>query len=900
MKNKFKFSVIVPVYNVEKYLAETVESVINQTLGFEKNIQLILVNDGSPDNSADICREYAEKYPDNIVFVEKENGGVSSARNEGIEYIEGKYVNFLDSDDKWDLDAFKKVYAFFEKHYDEIDVVAGRVRFFEAKEGFHVLDYKFSDGTRIIDINNPEDVFSIQLTNAPAFIKSEAIGDVRFDTKIKYGEDSVFNNTIILEKCKYGIVKEAVYNYRKRNSEDSAVDKQRYDKEYYIDTLKYYYKFLFEYSKEKFGKVLPYIQSVVAYDLMWHFGLEEIHEALTEEELCEFFTLSKELLNEIDDSIIFNHPRHKSFVRKSETIKAKYNADLLKELRFENNSLYFRDTEFIDLKSKHDLLIVNFFNINKKRCKIELFIENWLLEAAGGAALKLKMGKKFIEPTEVFEYTNRKINTFNGQKTFYSCVVFDFKPKKATEKPVRLVPYLFFGEEEKTPTTFHYGKFIPCANRFAPDYQIQGKYFIRYFRKAIRYFEPKNINAARKKQEKECISFLVKNGMYDEAKIRAGIVLFKKKNKSKGDIWLISDRVDNAGDNGEVLFKYICENKPDGVRPIFVIGEIAKPEVKERLESIGEVIYYEDKDYPYYFLASKKVLSSSGADFTVNPFGINKRYFHSLFRFKYYYLQHGVTCADLSVWLNRYSKNIFRFYTSSERERQAILNSDYYYSDEQLVLTGQSRFDALYDDTKKQILILPTWRKSIGESYDNKTQSIYFNGFKNTEYFKFYNSLINDPRLLEVMRKNGYTGLFCLHPIHKEQYIDYEENDVFSVNHGYVDYNKVFAESALMVTDYSSVLFDFAYLRKPVIYSQFDKEDFFEGQIYDEGYFSYEEDGFGKVCYDLDSTVNELIMLIEKDCKPEEKYLERVNNFFAFDDKDNSKRILEAILKDDK
>ena len=139
-----------------------------------------------------------------------------------------------------------------------------------------------------------------------------------------------------------------------------------------------------------------------------------------------------------------------------------------------------------------------------------------------------------------------------------------------------------------------------------------------------------------------------------------------------------------------------------------------------------------------------------------------------------------------------------------------------------------------------------------------------------------------------------------MHPIHMKQTVDFQANDVFSVNEGYIDYNDVFARSALMVTDYSSVLFDFAYLRKPVVYTQFDKEDFFAGQIYDEGYFSYENDGLGPVCYDMDSTVDAIIAAMERDCQNEEKYLARLDRFFAFSDRNNSKRIYEAILKNDK
>ena len=150
---KFKISVVIPVYNVEKYLAETLDSVIGQSIGFEENIQMILVNDGSPDNSEEICLEYQSRYPDNIVYVKKENGGVSSARNEGLKYVEGKYVNFLDSDDIWRERAIEIALDYFDKHYDEIDVVAARKRFFDADKSFHKLDYKFKK-TKVVDLRD--------------------------------------------------------------------------------------------------------------------------------------------------------------------------------------------------------------------------------------------------------------------------------------------------------------------------------------------------------------------------------------------------------------------------------------------------------------------------------------------------------------------------------------------------------------------------------------------------------------------------------------------------------------------------------------------------------------------------------------------------------------------------
>ena len=99
-------SIIIPVYNVEKYLKKCLDSVINQTY---KNIEIIIINDGSTDNSLKICQNYEKKYS-NIKVINQNNQGLSAARNKGIDESKGKYITFIDSDDYYDLDAVEKFY----------------------------------------------------------------------------------------------------------------------------------------------------------------------------------------------------------------------------------------------------------------------------------------------------------------------------------------------------------------------------------------------------------------------------------------------------------------------------------------------------------------------------------------------------------------------------------------------------------------------------------------------------------------------------------------------------------------------------------------------------------------------------------------------------------------------
>ena len=111
-----KVSIVVPVYNVEKYLAKCLDSLINQTL---KEIEIICINDGSRDNSLSILREYSSK-DNRIIVIDKENEGQSVARNSGIEKASGEYLGFVDSDDWVDLDYFEKLYLAAKKYNSDI------------------------------------------------------------------------------------------------------------------------------------------------------------------------------------------------------------------------------------------------------------------------------------------------------------------------------------------------------------------------------------------------------------------------------------------------------------------------------------------------------------------------------------------------------------------------------------------------------------------------------------------------------------------------------------------------------------------------------------------------------------------------------------------------------------
>ena len=148
------------------------------------------------------------------------------------------------------------------------------------------------------------------------------------------------------------------------------------------------------------------------------------------------------------------------------------------------------------------------------------------------------------------------------------------------------------------------------------------------------------------------------------------------------------------------------------------------------------------------------------------------------------------------------------------------------------------------------------------------------------------------------MNKYNYKGIFCLHPCFSAQWIDFIPNDYFSVK-SRCNYQKFLLEGSLLITDYSSIFFDFGYLRKPIIYSHFDYIDY-RNNHYKKGYFDYRFDGFGPVCQDINCTVNEIVYEIENNCSIRKKYLKRIEKFFAFSDEKNCERVFNEITGNNK
>ena len=255
------------------------------------------------------------------------------------------------------------------------------------------------------------------------------------------------------------------------------------------------------------------------------------------------------------------------------------------------------------------------------------------------------------------------------------------------------------------------------------------------------------------------------------------------------------------------------------------------------------------------------------------------------------FLQHGIIKDNLPYL--HYKNTKMSFFTVSTKREYDYVCDVFGYPDGVIQQVGLCRYDTLINNTDgNTILIMPTWRQWIAHETSNSKIAENVESFADTNYCKSWIEFLSSKELEEICKKSNKKIVFYPHR-NMQKFI----NDFKSIKKDYIsiatwpeyDVQTLLNECAMLVTDYSSVAMDVAYLNKPVVYYQFDYEQFRKWHL-EEGYFSYEDDGFGPIKYNLTDVINTVDSYVEKNFKLENEYQERINNFFDLRDKKNCER----------
>lgn len=358
------------------------------------------------------------------------------------------------------------------------------------------------------------------------------------------------------------------------------------------------------------------------------------------------------------------------------------------------------------------------------------------------------------------------------------------------------------------------------------------------------------------------------------------------------EVWLISERGTDARDNGYHFFRYLREQHPE-IECYYVIEK--KSPDRQRIEDLGETVDYRSLRHYLLFFGAKYLVSSHFMGFTPNRSFysyIQPKIANKVVRGKNIFLQHGITKDNL-IGLYQENTKLDLFICGAEPEYEFIAKN-WHYKHNEVQYTGFARFDSLCSyETKRQILMMPTWRKWLKSAADASEAKML-----ESRYFKSWCGLLKSEKLAELAEAYGVQFIFYPH-FEVQKYIHRFETasqNIILADFAHYDVQQLLKESMLLITDYSSVYFDFAYMQKPVLYYQFDESEY-RSHHYSQGYFDYRRDGFGEVV----TEETELLVLIERylmdGCRLKPEYQKRIEGFFPLHDEKNCERIYAEIQK---
>lgn len=360
---------------------------------------------------------------------------------------------------------------------------------------------------------------------------------------------------------------------------------------------------------------------------------------------------------------------------------------------------------------------------------------------------------------------------------------------------------------------------------------------------------------------------------------------------SKRSLWVVSEGENDARDNGFTLFEYIRKNYPSK-SVYYAINK--KSSSYDKVASLGNILHFGGvRHWIYYIAASKNIVTHKSA----NP---NSPLFYVLHRAGILnghriFLQHGVTMNNVKYL--HYNETRFELFICGAAPEYNYISANFGFDSDKVVYLGFPRFDKLFaakgSVNKKQIVIMPTWRSWLGRETNvlGDMQLI-----EDSRYFRTYQSLINNESFVKYIEVHGLTVYFFQHANMEKFANSFTtiSSRIKIVTSETADIQSLLAKSGLMITDYSSVSIDFAFMEKPLVYYQFDEDEFRTNHL-EEGYFSYRDDGFGPVVDSEEQLLDKVYAYIDNDLEVDTKYRIRSNTFFQLRDGKNSKRIFDKI-----
>lgn len=889
----YRVSIIIPVYNVEKYIDRCIASLREQTIP-QADMEILFIDDGSPDSCPQMCDAYAERY-DNVSVVHQSNKGLSGARNAGIDHARGKYLLYLDPDDTLSPETVLSVVDFFDNHYDEIDLVTYPIlKLSNGVETKPHYRYKTLSKTGVYDLTDPKNTYAA-VTLVVSCVKNLPKSDrVYFDEGTIGHEDQRYCTEVILKKLKVGFVKEAQYIYEPNPNGLVSTNFHAY----------YLFESTMDFWETEFGRyegaVPKYLQALYVSDIGWktrsdillpyHYEKEEFERA--ERRLLR-------LLDRCDTDVILNHPGVTDWIKGY--ILQKSSGRNVAVLVNKNKQALIADDVLFQAKSAVRAVILK-TRVFEDGLGFRVLLRDMLFAYASG---RPKVYACFADPespcgvmeevelslySSAYDYMNAKARTTKSY-------TFDFFLSKKEHRLVTFVAevngerfnlsYLkqpaaiFSGKPKRTKVLFGDYECSFENNGFVMRDGDSSKY-VREYRKSLSFFAEK---PKLSRSERFAIKYLGKKAPTPLDGYKLSL-----------PIWLYSDC--HGVEKNEAYLQFKHDNQiDDGIQRFYVVNDdIDRSHLFTKEELANQVIRFGSPEHKIYYLAADKIITAYAERVNYCPFDnaeFKKRggFFHA----EIVYLQHGVLHAHTPWKYSIDRLGIDREVVSSEFEVEN-LKRNYCFKDSELIKAGMPRYDFMDSSavSSNKILLAPSWRKYMVAQKPDGQWLPREKAFTASSFYRETKAFLESPRLHSLLEEYNYTLDFKPHPILAELYLDkfdlgYDRIKVVSGSVKEADY-KIF------VSDFSSYRFDFVYLKRAIMYFFPDEAEFRSGMC-DYRVTDLPIDGmFGHLTKTADEAIDELERLIKRGGKPDDKFVRQMDGFFFYEDSCQRDRIYDALV----
>lgn len=865
--------------------------------------ELLLYDTVCSDETQAFGTEMKTLHPDDVCYAARRDWNQWQCYNEAIAKCRGKYLNLSKNTVYFPAEDLEKVQELFEQNKSSV-VSLEPVQVMNEKK---TRCLKFFLPEVIQDLE--ENPYKTNMILESYFFTKEILSGILFDENVEY-DTSEFSLYHILEKIKKYPVLRSICEIHEYTMYDRYNYCNLYDKDWYTKEIReVYLPFLKANSTSKLCQA--WIVQLIVVKLNGNIN-DSNKAVLNPQERDEFFELLCEVFQYVDDDVLgrFHYPDKRilgrymplNFLRmkyhyQKFPVRIEYDKNKEGDQRYavwNNIPIEYLDQAILKLKN---------INWNKNKLTIDGQLSNMYYADYDQVKLYVRIGKERIPAVRTQIYCHTKLFGKTVEKGYMFRA--EIPEEKFSEKKTAFTFEIEYLGEVISPNSTgarfqtrlsnmaweNYWRFGDYILQFIPsrkEYRIERATIIQSVKRELRYQ-----SYLRKCMKREGISEEEKKRLRDAITLRR-LYFLTKPFYGKKNIWISFDQLFKGGDNGEYFYRYMRENHKE--IPTYYVVNKDTAEYRELKSKYDNVLAFGSRKAQLLALHAKMIFDTRAG--VRQYFGFtphSEKYFKDLFNADVVCLQHGLTIQKIAQYQNRVYDNIKHYFCVSPYEVENIRQPIYGYTDDMISLTGAPRYDGLTGVPKKQILITPTWRRNVTEGTNKKgSNHLYSVNFRNTVYFKIYNSLINDERLIQCAKETGYKLIYLIHPILSPQSDDFDKNEYVEICPGVgVNYEKILKESSLMVTDYSGIQFDFAYMRRPLIYYHPDELP----PQYAEGNLKYDTMGFGPVCRTNDEIVNELCKYMRNQCRLEEMYRDRIERFFPYNDQKNCERVYEAAVK---